>query len=333
MTPPANASFAAIAAAVRDPGHRRFVVVSHLRPDGDALGSQIAFALCLLELGKEVAVWNEDGMLDKLRFLPRSDLVLRPPAEPEDFDVLVALDTATHQRLGTPLSAIRGTPLTLNLDHHISNPRYGDLAYVDAVSPATGQVLYEFFADQKLPITRDMATNLFAAISTDTGSFQYPSTTARTYEIAAALIRHGVPFAELSQHLYGSYPRRRLDLLQALLHTLKLSSGDRVASFALTRETARVLGVGPEDNEGLIDYIRAVDTVQVAVFFEEMETPVGLVRVSMRSKTPAADVSAICGRFGGGGHVLAAGARVRGTLAEVEARVLATIDEVLTGVP
>lgn len=322
------ASFADIAAVLRDPAKQRFVVVSHLRPDGDALGCQLAFGLCLRELGKrEVAIWNEDGMLDKLRFLPRSDLVSLPPAEPQEFDVLVALDTASHQRLGTPLNSIAGKPLTINLDHHVSNPGYGDLSHIDAASPATGQLLYEFFVDQGLPLTTDMATNLFAAISTDTGSFQYASTTARTYEVAAELIRCGVDFATLSRELYGSYPRRRLELLKSLLHTLRISDDERVASFALDLATARQLGVGPEDNEGLIDYIRAVDTTVVAIFFEELDG--GLVRVSMRSKTPAADVSAICGRFGGGGHVMAAGARVRGTLTEVEERVLLAVDKAI----
>lgn len=324
-----QATFADIAAVLRDPAHQRFVVVSHLRPDGDALGSQLAFGLCLRELGKrEVAIWNEDGMLDKLRFLPRSELVEAPPAEPpREFDVLVALDTATHPRLGTPLRSIAGQPLTINLDHHVSNPGYGNLPHIDATSPATGQLLYEFFTDQGLPLTTDMATNLFAAISTDTGSFQYASTTARTYEVAADLIRRGVDIATLSRQLYGSYPRRRLDLLQALLHTLRVSDDERVASFALDLATAERIGVGPEDNEGLIDYIRAIDTVLVAIFFEELDG--GLVRVSMRSKTPAADVSAICGGFGGGGHVMAAGAHVRGPLAEVENRVLAAVHAAL----
>ena len=130
-----QAAFADIAAVLRDPARQRFAVVSHLRPDGDALGCQLAFGLCLHELGKrEVAIWNEDGMMDKLRFLPRSELVERPPAEPREFDVLVALDTATHPRLGTPLKSIAGQPLTINLDHHVSNPGYGDLPHVDASS-------------------------------------------------------------------------------------------------------------------------------------------------------------------------------------------------------
>ncbi len=237
----------------------------------------------------------------------------------------MALDTATYTRLGTPLRSIGKTALTINVDHHVSNPGYGDLAHIDADAPATGQILYELLAGNHLPIDRDIATNLFAAISTDTGSFQYPQTSARTYEIAAELIRLGVPVGSISQELYDSYPLRRLELLRALLNSLKLTAERRVASFALSMHTAHTLGALPEDNEGLIDHLRGIDTVLIAAFFEELEG--GLVRISLRSKTPLLDVSAICGRYGGGGHKLAAGARIRGELSEVEARVLAHLHE------
>lgn len=318
-----NTTLAEIAAVLRE--KQRFVVVSHLRPDGDALGCTLAMGLSLRALGKDVTLWNEDGMLDKLRFLPGSELVSTPTAQAQGFDVLVALDTATHARLGTPLRSIGKVDLTLNIDHHVSNPGYGDLAYIDADSPATGQILYELLAGQNLPLDRAIATNLFAAISTDTGSFQYSQTTARTYEIAARLVASGVDVGEISRLLYDSYPLRRLELLRSLLNTLKLTAERRAASFALSQHTARTLGVLPEDNEGLIDHLRAIDTVLVAVFFEEL--PDGLVRVSMRSKDARFDVSTICGRYGGGGHKLAAGARIRGELGEVEARVMAHVHE------
>jgi phosphoesterase RecJ-like protein len=316
-----RATFEQIAAVLHE--KRRFVVVSHLRPDGDALGSQIAMGLSLRAAGKDVTLWNEDGMLEKLRFLPCAELVTRPPEAAQDFDVLIALDTAAYARLGTPLRSIGHVDVTLNLDHHISNVGYGDLAHIDATAPATGQILYELFASQKMPLTPEIATNLFAAISTDTGSFQYPQTSARTFEIGAALIRAGVDVGELSRQLYESYPMRRLELLRALLNSLRITAGGSAASFALSLDAAAALGATVEDNEGLIDHLRAVDTVVVAAFFEEL--PDGLVRISLRSKTPDVDVSKICGRYGGGGHQLAAGARIRGTLAEVEERVLAHI--------
>lgn len=331
-TPPAvaaskDASFARIAEVLQ--AGSSFVVVSHLRPDGDALGCQLAMGLALIGAGKQVKLWNEDGMVEKLSFLPHSELVTTPPARSEDFDVLVALDTATYSRLGTPLRAMGRVEKIVNIDHHVSNNGYGDVARIDASAPATGQILYELLSSQGMPITREIATNLFAAISTDTGCFQYPSTSAETFEIGAALVRAGVNVGELSQQLYESHPLRRLELLRALLNNMKLTSERRVASFALSLHTANTIGAQPDDNEGLIDHIRSIDTVQVAAFFEEL--PEGLVRISLRSKTPAVNVSAICGSFGGGGHILAAGARMRGSLDEVEARVLARIrEEVVT---
>ena len=319
-----NASFAEIAYALRE--HQRIVVLSHVRPDGDAFGSQLGLALSLRELGKDVTVWNEDGMLDKYSFLPGADLLSKPPTEPQTFDLAVALDTATQQRLGTAGDAVRSNRW-INIDHHPSNPRYGDLVHIDPIAPATGQIIFELLAKENLPCSAETAENLFVAISTDTGSFQYPNTTARTFEIGAELLKRGVNVGRVSQLLYEAYPRRRAELLRELLATMRFEADGRVASFSLSLETTSALGVKAEDNEGLIDHLRAIEGVVVAVFFEELIE--GKVRVSMRSKSEAADVSAICQRFGGGGHKLAAGARVRGTLAEVEQRVLEAICDVI----
>jgi phosphoesterase RecJ-like protein len=235
-----------------------------------------------------------------------------------------------QNRAGKSVTSVKHADVWINLDHHISNNHYGDLAYIDALAPATGQILFELIEDQKLPLTRAMADNLFVAISTDTGSFQYPSTTARTYEIGAELIRAGVNVGELSQQMYESHPRRRLELLRAALNLLRFTSGGKVASFALPLATVRELGAQPEDNEGLIDHIRAVQGVVVAAFFEEL--PDGHIRISLRSKDPRADVCQVCAQFGGGGHVLASGARMQGTLEEVEEQVLAAIDRAVAGV-
>ena len=320
-----NAKFAEIGQALRD--NKRFAVLSHVRPDGDALGSQLALGLSLKKLGKDVCVWNEDGMLKKYSFLPRAGFLTKPPTAPEDVDVAIALDTAIQNRLGTALPAVRSAKLWINIDHHPSNPAYGDLVHVDPTAPATGQILFELITSEKLPLDLEIAENLYVAISTDTGSFQYPNTTARTFEIAAELVRAGVDVGRVSQQLYENFPRRRVELLRELLGTMRFDGNGRVASFSLTLKMAKDLGVLPEDNEGLIDHLRAIGGVIVAVFFEELTD--GKVRVSMRSKTEDVDVCAICEKFGGGGHTLAAGARVRGTLAEVEKKVLEAICDVV----
>ena len=305
----------------------RFAVLGHVRPDGDALGSQLALGLSLKQLGKDVRIWNEEGMLEKYNFLPDANLLTKPPTEPEDVDVAIALDTAIQNRLGTTLPAIRSAKLWINIDHHPSNPGYGDLAYIDSKAPATGQILFELIKSEKLPLDSAIAQNLYVAISTDTGSFQYPNTTARTFEIAAELVQAGVDVGRVSQLTYENYPRRRVELLRDLLGTMRFEANGRVGSFSLSLVTAKKLGALPEDNEGLIDHLRAIRGVIVAVFFEEL--PDGKVRVSMRSKNEKVNVCAICEKFGGGGHVLAAGARVRGTLAEVEKKILEEVCDVV----
>ena len=320
-----NATFAEIARAL-EPA-RTVLVASHLRPDGDALGSTIAFALWLKSLGKEVSAWNEDGMLENFRYLPEADLVTQPVGAGRKFDAFVALDTSVKNRLGALLAAIEEPAVFVNMDHHVSNGRFGALNYIDAASPATGEIVFEFLRAVGGEITPAIAANLYAAISTDTGSFQYPNTTARTFRVAAELIEAGVDVGGLSQAMYDRQPRRRLELLRHALNEAKFECDGRVASFALTEADVARLGVMPEDNEGIIDHLRSVDTVVAAAFFEELGGD--KVRVSSRSKDPRVDVCKVCGVFGGGGHALAAGARIAGPLEEVRARFLKVLfDEV-----
>ena len=303
---------------------QRILVSSHVRPDADAYGSAIAMALHLKAQGKDVTLWNEEGLTEKFRYLPESGLVQAPPAQGKrDFDVFLALDTSTKERLGRVLKATGQVTTWINIDHHVSNHRYADLNYIDDTAPATGQIVYDYLTEAGGVITPAMADNLYAAISTDTGSFQYDKTSPHTFRLAADLVDKGVNVPELSRRMYDSYPRRRLELLKALLNSARFDCDDRVASFSLSMETAKNLAVLPEDNEGLIDHLRAVEGVQVAVFFEEL--PENKVRLSMRSKEPRFDVCKICGLFGGGGHPQAAGARLPGPLEAAEEKVLEAI--------
>jgi bifunctional oligoribonuclease and PAP phosphatase NrnA len=321
-----KSSFHEIAGAINRA--KRIVILSHVRPDCDAIGSQLALLLSIQQLGKEVKAWNEDGLPESYRFLEKSNLIQQPPGEPEEFDLAIALDTASQQRLGTTLHAIRHANQWINIDHHASNPGYGDLVYIDTVAPATGQIVYEFIRTQKLPFSRAAADALYAAISTDTGSFRYSNTTARTFEIAGELIRSGARAATIANKLYESYPKRRVQLLGQLLPQASFDLDDRVASMSLTNELKERLQIQPDDIDGLIDYVRAVDTVVVAVFFEELAD--GKIRLSMRSKDDRVDVNKICGEFGGGGHPRAAGARIRGNMEEVRSKVLKRVSHEIT---
>ena len=317
--------FDAISAALRDA--RRIAVASHLRPDADALGSTIAAALWLRSEGKEVSAWNEDGMPEKFRYLPGWELVSTPPPAPQEFDVFLVLDTSVKKRLGTVLEAVAPGALWINIDHHVSNEKFGEINFVDPAAPATGQILFEFFRHAGIPITPPIATNLFAAISTDTGSFQYQGTDARTFDAGSALVSAGVDVASLSRAMYENLPRRRFDLLRFALNQAEFHCEDRIATFSLTLADAARLAVLPEDNEGLIDQLRSIEGVRSAIFFEEL--PEGKVRVSARSKDPSLDVCKICQLFRGGGHPMASGARVPGTLNHVKKEFLkAVCDEI-----
>lgn len=316
-----RSSFADLAQALENA--QTILVASHARPDGDALGSTIAFTLWLRSLGKTVTAWNEDGVLQKFHYLPGHELVTRPDTTPCAFDAVVALDTAVKNRLGSVMDAVASAGVFLNIDHHVSNQGFGDLNYIDPTTPATGQILFEFFQDRGVRITPAMATNLYAAISTDTGSFQYAGTGVRTFAAAAALVEAGVDVSALSQAMYDTQPRRRLNLLRHALNDARFTCDGHLVSFGLSLATVEELGVLPEDNEGIIDHLRAVEGVVAAVFFEEL--PEGKVRVSARSKDPRVDVCQICSQFGGGGHPLAAGARIKGPMAEVEEQFLEAV--------
>lgn len=317
-----NSTFEEISAVLRS--HDSFVVLSHVRPDGDAIGSQLALGASLMAAGKRVRFLNDDGLPDNLAFLRGSRLIETPPAEPLEVDVAIALDTATRPRLGErSLHAASQAKLWINIDHHVSNPGYGDLNHVDSASPATGQILYDLIVSAGLPLPEISRDALYVAISTDTGSFQYPSAGSRTYEIGADLIRRGLDLGAINSATYDNHPFRRVELLRALLNTLELSEDGTVAHWELRQETCRALGLLPEDSEGLIDTIRGIRGVQVAVFFEEL--PDGKIRVSMRSKDRRYDVCKIAMAFGGGGHALAAGIRMSGPMEQAKPLVLEAI--------
>lgn len=319
---PANASFEQIGEVLRN--HQSFVLMSHVRPDGDAIGSQLALGYALMAAGKSVRLINEDGLPDNLTFLAGSERIEQPPSAPLDVEVAIALDTAVKSRLGErSLHAASQAKIWLNIDHHVSNPRYGDLNLIDSSSPATGQILYQLITALGLPVPAESRDAIYVAVSTDTGSFQYPSTTAETYDMAADLIRRGLDVGTINSNTYDSHPYRRVELMRALLNTLELSPDGQVASWEMRDQTRIDLNLRPEDSEGLIDIIRAIRGVRLAVFFEEL--PDGKIRVSMRSKERSLDVCKIAMQFGGGGHALAAGIRMSGPLEEAKPLVLEAI--------
>lgn len=304
-------------------------VVSHDRPDGDAIGSLVGLSLMLESIGKKVVMLNNDGVPDTLAFLPSSDRInIAKQGDSYEVDLIMALDSAGKDRINeTVWNCLPNDKPIINVDHHASNTGFGDINIVNTKSPAAGEIIFEIATIAGWHITKEIGDNLFAAISTDTGSFRYQNTTSNTYRAAAGLIDAGVEVGKINQQLYESFPLKRVECIRDLLQGLKISSNGKCASVRLTLDLKNQLNLGTGDTEGVVDIIRAIDTVIIAVFFEELEG--GKIRVSSRSKDTNASVGAICAKFGGGGHILAAGTRMAGPIEVAEKRFLEAVDEVL----
>jgi phosphoesterase RecJ-like protein len=301
---------------------QRLCVVGHVRPDGDCIGSQLALALALINYGKDVVCWNQDPVPAKLKFLDRDKIFERPRAG-RTFDAVIATDCASYERLGTVCEFIADRQVLINIDHHASNTRYGDLNWVAPREPACGTLIFRLLVEAGWPVTPPIADCLFTAISTDTGSFQYPTTRPATYNVAGELVKRGADLATISTQVYNSYPLSRIKLLGHVFNSFRLQHDDRVGYYWLRPADFQRTGATPEDTEGLIDHIRAIETVLVACVFEEVQPD--LTRISLRSKTETVDVDAVARQFGGGGHKAAAGARISGRPATVQRQVLAAI--------
>ena len=305
---------------------RTICVVGHIRPDGDCVGSQLGLTLALRNEGKKVMCWNQDVMPQKYRFLDR-DGIIQQPRRGMKFDCVIATDCASFERLGAvgPFVA-RRKPL-INIDHHESNTRYGDLNWVSAREPSTGELIHRLLKTARWPITPRIADCLFTAVSTDTGSFQYPNTRPGTLHVAAELVARGADLARICDEVYQSYPLSRVRLLKHVYSRFRLTHDDQIAWFRLKKADFTRTGANSADSEGLIDHIRAIESVVVACVFEELEPE--LTRVSLRSKNAKVNVNEIAALFGGGGHPAAAGARIPGKPLSVQRRVIGAIKKAL----
>jgi phosphoesterase RecJ-like protein len=301
-------------------------VAGHMRPDGDCVGSQLALTLALRNEGKKVTCWNEDHIPQKYEFLDR-DGIIQKPRKGKRFDCVVAADAATFDRLGSVGRRIADRKLLINIDHHESNTRFGDLNWVSAREPSTGELIFRLLKVAKWPITKRIADCLFTAVSTDTGSFQYPSTRPGTYHVAGELVRRGADLAKICDEVYQSYPLSRARLLRHVYSHFHLTHQDQIAYFWLKKADFARTGANSSDSEGLIDHIRAIAPVVVACVFEELEPE--LTRISLRSKSEKVNVNAIAAQFGGGGHPAAAGARIAGKPLSVQRRVIAAVKKAI----
>ena len=301
-------------------------VAGHIRPDGDCVGSQLGLTLALRNEGKKVTCWNEDRIPEKYEFLDR-DGILQKPRKGMKFDCVVATDAASLERLGSVGRCVTTRKLLINIDHHESNTRFGDLNWVSAHEPSTGELVFRLLKIAKWPITKRIADCLFTAVSTDTGSFQYASTRPGTYHVAGELVSRGADLAKICDEVYQSYPLSRVRLLRHIYSHFRLTHEDQIAYFWLRKADLARTGADSSDSEGLIDHIRAIAPVVVACVFEEIDPQ--LTRISLRSKSEKVNVNTIAAQFGGGGHPAAAGARIPGSPLSAQRKVIAAIKKAL----
>jgi len=284
------------------------------------LGTLLALGAALLDAGWSVACGGPDPVPESLSFLPGADRYRTLARLEGAFDVAVLTDCPEPARTEGLIDEARRTcPLIVNIDHHPGNRRYGTVNWVDPTAAATGEMVYELLVALALPLTPEIATGLFTAIQTDTGSFRYSSVTGRTLRIAADLVDSGAEPAVVSTRLYESRPPEALRQLGTVLSRVEVSDDGQIAWLTLPA------GLVPDtfvESEDLVNYPRSIRTVKVAAFLRERAG--GVVKVSLRAKGQA-DVNTIAARFGGGGHPNAAGCVVRGTLAAATAAVLDAI--------
>jgi len=300
-----------------------FLVVAHENPDGDAIGSTLGLALALLDAGKDVVAYNVSGMPDIMGFIPGSNILQTVLPAETCFDVAFVLDSGDMKRAGANIPALCKT--VINVDHHPFSD-FGDICYLDTTACATAVMIYRILQYCDMPLSPDVARNLYLGILSDTGSFRYSSANKEAFEVAGKLVACGVDPWEMASCLYESYPPERMRLLAEVLPTMKISACGRYASVSMTNNALAAAGATHEHADGFVNYPRAIRGVEVALFFNQVDE--NTYKVSFRSRGTI-DVGALSRHFGGGGHHNAAGAKINGTLAAVQQTVFHQLDQLL----
>lgn len=296
------------------------LVVSHVDPDGDSIGSMLAMGMILSQLDVTPDFYSEDGIPRIYRFLPGVDKVRNRVDPNRRYDLLLAMDASDIKRLGVKFSPREVSKLIINTDHHPDNTHYGDINYVEK-SSSTAELVYKLAKYLKVKVSRGMAENLYVALITDTGNYRYENTSMATFAMAGELLKAGVDTHEITTRIYDTKSIASIRIQAAALTNLEISPGRKVAWATVTQEMMERVGAKGEDLVGLVDQIRSIDGIEVAVLFREEKNE---VKVNIRSKDKI-NVSEIAKRFGGGGHIRAAGAILHENIQEVKTKVIAEV--------
>lgn len=296
-----------------------FIITSHIDPDGDSIGSVLALTLALLKKDKKAVPVINDDIPKKYEFLPGSNLITKRISG--NYDALVAVDSSDVERLGFREGLDRYANVIINIDHHKSNTNFGNLNIVDSNASSAGEIIYGLL-DGEIEIDYDIALNIFTSIVTDTGSMRYSNTTSLSLRILADLVDKGVKPNYVSRQVFEKRSISSINLLKLALDTLELSADNKVASIYITKEMLEITGALEEDIDGIINYAREIEGVEVAVLFREKEE--SLTKVGFRSNEWM-DVSKIAEKFNGGGHLRAAGCIMKVPLGKAHKIVLNTV--------
>ncbi len=302
--------------------NKTFLLTTHLNPDGDGLGSELALAPVLKKMGKQVTIANHQGVPGLYRFLPGSGEVKDSVGPAERFDVIIAFECPDRSRLGLPLDLATQAGQVINIDHHAFNENYGTLNWVEPKVSAVGEQAYRLILALGGRIDAAIAACLFTALYTDTGGFRYGNTTKESLAIAAELVGCGLKPEQVTTALLEQNPLSRVKLQGLALATLQTESDGKVAWVEVTVEMMKKSGAQDWETENIVDYPRSLATAQVGILFKEVGP--AKVKVSLRSKGQV-DTLEISKVFGGGGHPAASGCTVLGSLTEVRAKVLAEV--------
>ncbi|BCU82053.1 phosphoesterase RecJ-like protein [Polycladomyces abyssicola] len=306
----------------------RFLVVSHVNPDGDAIGSTLAVGQILKQLGKRYVMINESAIPQKYQFLPDCNQI----RSPEDlrteapFSHVIAVDAADADRMGECRKVFARDVHILNIDHHATNDRFGTVNVVIPDAAATAQVLYDWVESMGLEWTQELATCIYTGLLTDTGGFRYANTTPRVMNQAAHLIDRKVEAHRIAEEVLETTTLAHLQLLRKALETLRLSKDGQIAWMWIRRRDIEATGAKEEDWDGIVNYARNVMGVDVGILFREVNEKT--IRVSFRSRR-IVDVGALAQTLGGGGHARAAGCTIMGSAGEVERQVLQKVASAL----
>jgi bifunctional oligoribonuclease and PAP phosphatase NrnA len=299
-----------------------FLVVSHIQPDGDAAGSTFAMAWMLHALDKRFTLINEGRMPEKFSYMTNSQLrILRFDTEPPErmFGRVISVDCADFERIGKVHSCFADEVQLLNIDHHATNDDFGAVNLVRADAAATVEVLYDLAVELGIPFSHELNVCIYSGLLTDTGGFRYSNTSPKVMQIAADLLSRGVKGHELAERLLESVTIPQISLLKQSLTTLSFAHEQKAAWLTVSLEDLERSGATSDDLDGLVNYPRNIEGVEVGMLFKEKKP--GVIKVSLRS-AGLVDVAQLASKFGGGGHVRAAGCTIYGTMEEATKQVV-----------